>query len=631
MSRIHTLPDLLISQIAAGEVIERPASVVRELVDNALDAGASQITVRLIEGGVRSIVVEDDGCGIAKDDLPLAFKRHATSKIHNLHELEHVQTMGFRGEALAATNAIAECSILTRTAEGAHAHLLHGQSGEIAPAARPVGTTIEVKELFFSVPARRKFLKSTATELAHCVEAVRRHALVRHDVQFAIWHDGKCIEQWRTQAEQPEQRIAHILGDAFAQNCIHIDHQQGPLSLRGSIGVPDIARNRADMQFLYVNQRHIKDKSLAHAIKSAYGDVLHGHKQPIYALFIDIAPELVDVNVHPCKSEVRFREAREVYAILRNCITNALAAPRSTADAAPELIAAETHTNATPSSTTHLLNTPTYYPRTPQSATQGVAEAQALWASAKQSAPHGVQQRMHELDHAVGAGEWETALGQRPTTTHTGGSNGDTSSPETKQDAIWPLGKALAQLHGIYILAQNAQGLVVVDMHAAHERIVYEQLKNGISTNQLHGQSQQLLVPVSFSATPLEIATAASHSDTLEQLGLQVSQLSASSLSIRSVPQSLAQADAVALTRSLLAELEQHGASDVLEKAQNAILATMACHAAVRAHDALTLPEMNALLRQMERTERSDQCNHGRPTWKQLSHKELDGLFLRGQ
>lgn len=628
---IQSLPDLLISQIAAGEVIERPASVVRELVDNALDAGADSITVRLLEGGVRSILVEDNGRGIDDDDLPLAFKRHATSKIQNLSELELVETMGFRGEALAAINAIADCSILTRTAHASQATLLQGQSGDLSPAARPPGTTLEAKELFYSVPARRKFLKSTSTELAHCIEAVRRHALVRHEVGFAIWHNGKLMEQWRPGSAQ--QRTADILGSEFADNRIDIHHSQGPLGLSGSIGVPDIARHRADMQYLYVNRRHIRDKSLAHAVKSAYGDVLHGHRQPVYALFLQLPPQLVDVNVHPCKTEVRFREAREVYHILRSTLSRALAAPRTgtvsdtqpLSGTAPQPFSAETgsSTGAQPASMPYRSAMP-YPPASAGSAQQSVRELQTLWGQQENSRQTAVQQRMRGLDDSDD---------RFPASVSSDRASTDSTAISSSDDIVWPLGNALAQLHGVYILAQNSRGLVLVDMHAAHERIVYEQLKNDLAATATSHTvaSQQLLVPIGFSASPVEIATAQSHADTLQQLGMHISQLSANSLSIRSVPQSLAKADATALARTLLAELEQHGASDVLEKAQNEVLATMACHAAVRANDALTLPEMNALLRSMEHTERSDQCNHGRPTWKQLTMKELDALFLRGQ
>lgn len=630
MPRIQPLPDLLISQIAAGEVIERPASAVRELVDNALDAGADSITVRLLEGGVRSILVEDNGRGISDDDLPLAFRRHATSKIHNLSELELVETMGFRGEALAAINAIADCSILTRTAQAAQATLLHGQSGDLSPAARPKGTTVEAKELFYSVPARRKFLKSTNTELAHCVEAVRRHALARNEVGFAIWHNGKLIEQWR--AGSVQQRIADILGSEFAANSIDIQHHQGPLQLSGSIGVPDIARHRADMQYLYVNQRHIRDKSLAHAIKSAYGDVLHGQRQPVYALFLRLPPQLVDVNVHPCKTEVRFREAREVYHILRSTLTTALATPRAHADnhTTP---AEPVNTDAAPhyQSSAPAAGSAAYRPYPPAAigARHSVRELQTLWGSGRQAA---AQQRMHELDDTGERFSLISALPDRQPFHAAGTSRNDSEDGiDDDSNTPWPLGNALAQLHGIYILAQNHRGLILVDMHAAHERIVYEQLKNDLTTDTHTVTAQQLLVPVSFTATVVEIAVAQEHADTLRQLGLELDRLSATGLSIRSLPQSLANADATALARTVLAELEQHGASNVLEKAQNEVLATMACHAAVRANDSLTLPEMNALLRSMERTERSDQCNHGRPTWKQLTMKELDALFLRGQ
>lgn len=596
---IRELPDELVSQIAAGEVVERPASVVRELVDNALDAGATQVTVRLLAGGVRLISVEDDGVGISPDELPLALKRHATSKIGSLADLESVATMGFRGEALAAIASVSEMSILSRTAGQASAFLLEAASGELRPAARAVGTTVEVKELFFSTPARRKFLKTDATELAHCVEAVRRHALVRPDVGFAVWHEGRLIEQWR--ASDFEQRLADVLGEEFLANSVRVDHSAGPLRVTGRAGIPDAARARADWQFAYVNGRYVRDKVLTHAARSAYEDVLHGQRQPVYALRLEIDPMRVDVNVHPTKIEVRFRDSREVHQAVRHAVEYALAAPRAGAaiqdPAAPVPAPALDAASRAPA--------PAWaQPSIPFTQVPGhrVSDLAALWSPSHPAQAAAAPVQVQEAPAQV------TAM----------------SSDET-----WPLGRAVAQLHGIYILAENSQGLVIVDMHAAHERIVYEKLKA-----QLDGQalaSQPLLIPATFAATPQEVATAEACAATLSTLGLEITPLSAKTLAVRAVPTTLAQGDAAELARSVLAELAQHDASTVVERARNELLATMACHGAVRANRRLTLDEMNALLRQMEETERSDQCNHGRPTWRQLSVRELDALFLRGR
>ena len=623
---IRELPDELISQIAAGEVVERPASVVRELVDNALDAGATQITVRLLAGGVRLISVEDNGVGIPATELPVALKRHATSKITSLSELESVGTMGFRGEALAAIQSVSELSVLSRTATQDSAMLLDGRSGELQPAARAQGTTVEVKELFYSTPARRKFLKTDNTELAHCVEAVRRHALTRPEVGFAIWHEGKLVEQWRAQPSEAsdaaqaqaalDRRLADVLGDDFLRDSVAVHYQSGHVTVVGRAGIPDAARSRADQQFSYVNGRFVRDKVVTHAARSAYEDVLHGHRQPVYALYVDIDPTRVDVNVHPTKIEVRFRDGREVHQAVRHAVENALAIPRaallaaanpSSGDDAPSL-------NLRPAATTW-----------PQAQWQQAAmpltgnrvdDVSALWQSATP--------RPSVMAQESSATFAPTTPFAQPAPSPLASAEADHTTPTT-----WPLGKALAQLQGVYILAENAQGLVLVDMHAAHERIVYEQLKTQIDAQRI--ASQPLLIPATFPATAQEVATAEACAEALHELGLEISTLSSKTLAVRAVPNTLAQGDAVALARSVLAELSQHDASTVVQRARNELLATMACHGAVRANRKLTLDEMNALLRQMEVTERSDQCNHGRPTWRQLSMRELDALFLRGR
>lgn len=658
---IRDLPDELISQIAAGEVVERPASVVRELVDNALDAGATQITLRLSAGGVRLITVEDDGGGIPQEELPVALRRHATSKITNLDDLETVATMGFRGEALAAIASVSEMSLLSRPAHQASAFLLDARSGELRPAARSTGTTVEVKELFFSTPARRKFLKTDATELAHCIESVRRHALARPDVGFAIWHEGKLVEQWRAtfvpgQGDAQDalaRRLSDVLGEDFVTQSVAVQHRVGPVTVTGRAGLPDAARSRPDHQYCYVNGRFVRDKVLTHAARSAYEDVLHGHKQPIYALYVEIDPARVDVNVHPTKIEVRFRDSREVHQAVRHAVENALAAPRAAALAAAHAAqAAASGAGAGASPAPSLSNTESEQKRPLAPAWQAqaamkfeerghrVQDLQALWAPRETPAAA-------TPDAALG-GLWApSAPSARPAAAPpTEATTADTAAPppgdaaareamvwpEQRSDntSAWPLGRAVAQLHGVYILAENAQGMVIVDMHAAHERIVYERLKAQVDSG-ARIASQPLLIPATFAATPQEVATAEESAEVLAMLGLEVVPFSPKTLAVRAVPTTLAQGDPVELARSVLAELAQHDATTVVQRARNEILGTMACHGAVRANRKLTLDEMNALLRQMETTDRSDQCNHGRPTWRQLSMKELDALFLRGR
>ena len=595
---IRELPDELVSQIAAGEVIERPASVVRELVDNALDAGASEIVVRLEGGGVRAIVVEDDGAGIPAAELPLALRRHATSKIATLHELEGVATMGFRGEALAAIASVAELSITSRTPGAAHATRIDAASGELAPAARAVGTTVAVRELFFATPARRKFLKTEATELAHALDAVRRHALARPGVGFALWHDGRLVAQWRALhgadgAPAAQQRLREVLGAEFfdASRAVQVD--LGLLRIHGRAGTPDAARSRSDHQFLYVNGRYVRDRLLAHGVRAAYEDVLHGSRQPSYALFIEIAPDSVDVNVHPTKIEVRFRNGREVHQALRHAVEAALA-PTRAADApppaAPETLPAR------------LLRAEPWRPAPPTPAQAALALGQAAVLYAREDSP-----RWAEVAPAQGAAV-----------------HGDAAP------AAQPLGRALAQIGGAYILAENEQGLVVVDMHAAHERIVYERLKAGLAGSGIV-ESQPLLIPLTFAATAQEIAVAEAQAEALAALGMDLAPLGPGTLALRSLPAALAGGDGARLARGVLADLAQLGSSDLLRRAEHDLLASMACHGAVRANRRLTIAEMDALLRDMERTERSDQCNHGRPTWRQVTLRELDALFLRGR
>jgi DNA mismatch repair protein MutL len=601
---IRELPDELVSQIAAGEVVERPASVVRELVDNALDAGAAEVAVKLVGGGIRAIVVEDDGHGIPATELPLALRRHATSKIGSLSDLENVATMGFRGEALAAIASVAEVTLASRTADAPHAQRLDARSGELTPAARGTGTSVEVRELFFSTPARRKFLKTETTELAHAVEAVRRHALTRPDVGFAVWHEGKLVQQWRRATA--EARLRDVLGADFIAQSRAVSLDLGVLRITGRAGLPEAARARADQQYVYVNGRFVRDKLIAHGVRSAYEDVLHGGRQPAYVLFIEIAPERVDVNVHPTKIEVRFRDSREVHQAVRRAVEGGLAIPRAGAVAtsawtAP--VAGDDQTQPAPFGARNYSFGSAA--RQPRLALESLTQLSQLYA---QDAP------------TPWAGK-ALAPGAPLSTADIAGA---ASAPDA-----WPLGRAIAQIAGIFVLAENAQGLVIVDMHAAHERIVYERLKRGLGGAAI--ESQPLLIPATFAATAQEIAAAETHAETLQRLGLDVSPLSASVLAVRSQPAALAGGDGIELARSVLAELAQYEASSVIERAQHELLSTMACHGAVRANRQLNLEEMNALLRDMERTARADQCNHGRPTWRQITLKELDALFWRGR
>ena len=675
---IRALPDELVSQIAAGEVIDRPAAAVRELVDNALDAGARQITVRLLAGGVRSISVEDDGGGIPPDQLVLALQRHATSKIGSLQDLEGVATMGFRGEALAAIASIADVSLTSRHGQAAFASRLDARSGELQPAARAPGTTVEVRELFFATPARRKFLKTDATELAHCLEAVRRHALVRPDVGFAVWHEGRLVAQWRPAPSA--QRLADVLGDGFIGQSRAIDGPasaagmasgaggvngvngvsgargvnaaNGAVRVWGRIGLPDAARARADQQYAYVNGRHVRDRLIGHGARSAYEDVLHGNRQPSWVLFIEIDPARVDVNVHPTKIEVRFRDGREVHQAVRHAVEAALARSRAPvvggaglardgAAAAGTASAGRAGGSGGPAwappghggqTVLGLQDLAVLYAReAPAPWSAGAAPATAADSL---SAPLPASRNPYAVPATSAAPAWLAALPRAA------------ASDLTAADAAaaWPLGRALAQLAGAYILAENALGLVVVDMHAAHERIVYERLKAAQLAASVAGDhpamaSQPLLIPAAFAATAAELATAEAQAEALATLGLDISPLSPGVLAVRARPAALPDADPVALARAVLADLADLGelgsarsvATQVVQRARDDLLATMACHGAVRANRLLMLPEMNALLRDMERTERADQCNHGRPTWRQISVKALDTLFLRGR
>jgi DNA mismatch repair protein MutL len=579
---IRTLPELLVNQIAAGEVVDRPAAALKELLENSLDAGARSVSVELTEGGMRRMRVVDDGAGIDRDDLPLAVARFATSKISTLEDLERAATLGFRGEALASIGAVARLAIASRRTGERHAWRIACEAGELSaiePAALAQGTTVEVEDLYFNTPARRKFLKSEATEFARCDEAFARVALSRPNVAFALSHNGR--RNSHLPPEDARSRAARIVGEDFAGAAREVGSDSARLRLSGLVAAPGFTRPSRDEQYLFVNGRFVRDRVVAHAIREAYADVLHHDRHPAFVLFLDLDPALVDVNVHPAKSEVRFRESNAVHQFVFHAVSRALAASISES-AEPK-----------PGTDHGFAAKPWSVPGFTQSAlglAQSAQPYEALFATAV-------------------ADETRAA------------------TPAESQAPL--LGFAIAQLHGVYVLAQNAAGLVIVDMHAAHERIVYEALKNALDAAAL--PSQPLLVPIPMTATPEEIEQAATAREELESLGFDAAAVGPRELLIRSVPALLADLDAAGLLRSVLREMREFGASRVLLERRNELLSTMACHAAVRANRSLTLTEMNALLRRMEETERAGSCNHGRPTWHQLGMAELDRLFMRGR
>ncbi|KVC81696.1 DNA mismatch repair protein MutL [Burkholderia ubonensis] len=635
---IQPLPDQLISQIAAGEVVERPASVVKELLENALDAGANTLRIVLEEGGVKRISITDDGCGIPPGELPLALMRHATSKIRSLEELEAVATLGFRGEALASIASVAEMFITSRTADAAHATRIDAQTGVLAPAAGAVGTTIEVRELYFNTPARRKFLKSEQTEFGHCVEMIRRAALARPDVAISVLHNGKAVEHWN--ATEPTQRVAKILGEGFATAYLPLDERAGPLAVYGCAGLPTASRGRADQQYFFVNGRFVRDKLLTHAVRAAYEDVLHGDRYPSYVLFLDLPPEAVDVNVHPSKIEVRFRDSRSIHQYVFHAVQRALArhagaSPETTAGGHAAHIAAApgpASFQGTPHGQAASGGSPA---PTPSQGSTWLRQARMTQGTLPVAQPLALYDALFgRKDSGAGTPAGTTAVahdaadaGDAPAAPLAGFAAAPSLAHTAHDDQ--PLGFALGQIHGIYVLAQNAHGLVIVDMHAAHERILYEQFKHALADRSVAVQA--LLLPVSMNATPVEIGTVEEERETLESLGFDLAVLSPTTLAIRAVPALLKDADLQALARAVLADLHAFGGSRVLTERQHELLGTLACHHAVRANRRLTLDEMNALLRQMEATERADQCNHGRPTWYQLTLGDLDRLFMRGQ
>lgn len=604
MPAIHKLPEILINQIAAGEVVERPASVLKELLENSLDAGSRAVEVQLQQGGVKQLRISDDGCGIDKEDLALALERHATSKISTLEDLEAVGTMGFRGEALAAIASVARTKITSRASGAAHAWRVTEREREPVPAALNTGTVIEVDDLYYNTPARRKFLKSEGTEFGHCDDVFRRIALARPDVGFQLTHNGRV--GLRLAAGDAPRRVRDILGDDFMANCRAVNVESGVLRLSGFAALPAYARANRDAQFFYVNGRFVRDKLIQHALREAYADILHGARHPAFVLFLDMDPAGVDVNVHPAKTEVRFRDGRAVHQFVFHGLSRTLANPLQAAPSSAS--GAEPLRYSGPTEQVRLAvdePSPYHYP------TRSAAEHNELrgFSPAVFSRPA----TSNTFSHAI------------PETIYPSHASG---TPPEEQGQKPHLGYAIGQIHGVYVLAQNETGLVLVDMHAAHERILYEQLKHVLNGNP---GVQRLLIPAVLNASKIELATAEEHAETLQHMGFDIAPAGPNELAVRSVPALLGRANLGELLRALLAELRDFPASQVIEARRNELLATMACHGAVRANRQLTLPEMNALLRDMENTDRADQCNHGRPTWTHLAMSDLDKLFMRGK
>ena len=582
---IRVLPDVLISQIAAGEVIERPAAALKEILENSLDAGATDIRIDLEQGGVKRIRVADNGNGIARDQLALAMTRHATSKIASLADLEQVASLGFRGEALASIAAVARVTLISRSADAAHAWSLTVEGGRMdapVPAAREAGTTLDIQDLFFNTPARRKFLKTEATEYAHCAETVRRMALAHPGTAFTLSHNGRVLA--RHAAGEPAGRMRQVLGETFESQAIAVEAEAGALRVQGWVLSPAAATASRDGQHVFVNGRYVRDKLIVHALKEAYKDVLHHQLNPAYCLFIEIPPDAVDVNVHPAKTEIRFRDARSVHQFLFHTVERVLARP---------------------------------------------AQVDPQPAASAPGAPYLASRQVAMPLHVREAMAFYAPLGQEAAVQAPGPAAVTQGLPTTGPEDLPALGYALAQLHGVYVLAQNAQGLVLVDMHAAHERVVYEKLKAALDARAVPAQT--LLIPVALTADARDVAELGPHLDALRDIGFELSVTSPTSVAVRSVPWLLKDAEPVELTRSLLREVAEFGVARLLAERRNELLATLACHGAVRANRHLTLPEMNALLRNMEATERAGQCNHGRSTWFQLSMRELDAMFMRGR
>ncbi len=608
--RIQLLPDQLISQIAAGEVVERPASALKELLENSLDANSTDIQVALQQGGIKQIRVADNGAGVAKEDLELALTRHATSKIASLEDLESVASLGFRGEALASIASISRTQLLSRQTDAKHAWRIASEGSDISaiePAALDAGTVIEVSDLYFNTPARRKFLKTEGTEFGHCEEVFNRIALSRPDVALMLQHNGRALSRYAV--SQPERRFAEVLGSEFAAESISLDESAAGLRIWGMAAKPTFNRNSRDTQYVYVNGRFVRDKLIAHAIRQAYQDVLHHDRHPAFVLFLELDPTLVDVNVHPAKTEVRFRDAQAMHRFIFHSLNKALASPTGVSSAVTSSQAGYNPFGQQPSNTPY----PTYQSQ----------------INLRASEPNGFYDAMFGARLAASSPpQYASPVCYAPEF------EAESAATQPQHNAEeYPLGFAVAQIHGVYVLAQNAQGLVVVDMHAAHERIMYEKLKNALDSKSV--PMQPLLLPVSFNADKLEVATVqealSGNDDSLQQLGFDIAVLSPTTLAVRAVPIMLQSADVIELARDVLRDLREYGASRALTERRNELLGTMACHAAVRANRSLTIREMNALLRDMEATERSGQCNHGRPTWFQVSMTDLDKMFMRGK
>ncbi len=653
MKRIHLLSPRLANQIAAGEVVERPANIIKELVENSLDAGAARIEIDVEQGGIKLLRIRDDGHGIPKDDLPLALSRHATSKITTLDDLEAVHSLGFRGEALASISSVSRLTMTSATApvegdtdsEGGQAWQVEVEGREMAatvkPAAHPKGTTLEVRDLFFNTPARRKFLRTEKTEFNHVDEYFKRLALSRYDVAFSLRHNQKVIHSLRpaTRTIDKEKRVAALLGTKFIDAALHVDAEAAGLGLTGWVGLPTFSRSQADMQYFFVNGRVVRDRLVAHAIKQAYRDVLYHGRQPAFVLYLTVDPALVDVNVHPTKHEVRFRDGRLVHDYLFRTLHKALADVRPDHQTAPTslqgsgvLPEGSQSVGSSSGMTSPALMANSLQPVTGIQA--GEFSEQTRMSLGQTNSPAGVQEHLNAYQALsqplnVGANIVTTEERIDPETGEITTVQVESTLPASEQHDIPPLGFAIAQLHGIYILSQNAHGLVVVDMHAAHERITYERLKIAVDNQSV--QSQPLLVPITLSVSEGEADAAEQFADEFARFGVLLQRAAPESIMIRQIPVILQQAEVERLVTDMLADLMQHGSSDRIQAHRNEILGTMACHGSVRANRKLTLPEMNGLLRDMEETERSGQCNHGRPTWTQMSMSDLDKLFLRGR
>lgn len=605
---ILALPETLVSQIAAGEVIERPASVLKELLENSIDAQASSIEIRLDGGGIKRIAVIDDGHGIAHEQLQLALKQHATSKIRSLDELESVATMGFRGEALASIAAVADLTLTSRTADSGQAWQITRHMDSPAAAAGNHGTKIEVRQIFDQIPARRKFLRTEATEYGHCINIIERIALANPEIAFRVFHNDKLQRNWPTGTIQ--NRVRDVLGQDFIDQSLFVAQDQGQIALDGCITKPTFARNRTDKQFLYVNGRFVKDRTVLHAVRQAYADVLHGDRQPAFVLFLSLDPHNVDVNVHPAKHEVRFRDSGAVHQFVVKTLTDTLAQRQTDTPA---------------------LNTEPVQPAYAALASQGMNKSSQEHYSAReyQNLVKNHPRTQVGLNLNDTTNDWrELYKPLEPATKPVATLKPNITQP-VEQLSDLPLGMAIGQLHGIYILAQNQTGLVIVDMHAAHERVVYESMKKALASDQL--ASQDLLVPVAINTNEILVSICQDFSGELNRLGFDIRPSGPKSITVRAVPAMLAKDDIETLVFNVLDDFNRYGDSALTTEKSNEILATMACHGAIRANRNLNINEMNALLRQIEQTERADQCNHGRPTWTQWTIDELDKIFWRGQ